>query len=48
MLEHYLKLAARDREGANGVALLAEIAAQCEPPLAVGARSASRATPGST
>ena len=36
-LEHYLKLAASDREGANGIALLAEIAALCEPPLAVGA-----------
>ena len=36
-LEHYLKLAARDREGASGVALLAELAADTEPPLAVGA-----------
>jgi HEAT repeat protein len=36
-LEHYSRLAARDREGANGVALLAEIAALCEPPLAVSA-----------
>lgn len=36
-LEHYLKLAASDREGTNGVALLAEIAALCEPPLAVSA-----------
>jgi hypothetical protein len=36
-LEHYLRLAASDREGANGVALLAEIAAVCEPPLAAAA-----------
>jgi HEAT repeats len=36
-LEHYLRLAANDREGANGVALLAEIAAACEPPLALAA-----------
>jgi hypothetical protein len=36
-LEHYLKLATSDREGANGVALLAEMAALCEPPLAVSA-----------
>ncbi len=36
-LEHYLKLAASDRDGANGVALLAELAAETEPPLAVGA-----------
>lgn len=36
-LEHYLKLATSDREGTNGVALLAEIAALCEPPLAVSA-----------
>jgi hypothetical protein len=36
-LEHYLRLAARDREGTNGAALLAEIAALCEPPLAVSA-----------
>lgn len=37
LLRHYLKLAPRDREGANGVALLAEVAARSEPPLAVGA-----------
>jgi len=36
-LEHYLRLAAADREGANGVAILAELAAEAEPPLAVGA-----------
>ena len=32
-----MKLATRDREGTNGVALLAEISALCEPPLAVSA-----------
>jgi HEAT repeats len=36
-LEHYLKLAAKDREGSNGVVLLAELAADSEPQLAVGA-----------
>jgi hypothetical protein len=36
-LEHYLKLAPGDREGASGVALLAELAAHAEAPLAVGA-----------
>ena len=42
-LEHYLKLAASDREGANGAALLAELAADTEPPLAVERRGAARA-----
>ncbi len=37
LLQHLLKLARADREGAAGVALLAEIAARSEPPLAEGA-----------
>jgi hypothetical protein len=36
-LRHYLKLAARDREGADGVSRLVEIAAWSEPALALGA-----------
>ena len=45
-LRHYLKLAARDRDGANGAALLAELAAQAEPPLAVGAAERLARHPG--
>jgi hypothetical protein len=37
LLRHYLKLAARDRAGANGAALLAVLAARGEPALALGA-----------
>jgi hypothetical protein len=37
LLQHYLKLAPRDREAAGGVALLARMAARGEPPLALGA-----------
>ncbi len=36
-LEHYLALAPRDRDGASGVAILAGLAAEAEPPLAVAA-----------
>jgi hypothetical protein len=36
-LRHYLRLAAPHRDGANGAALLADLAAQAEPPLAIGA-----------
>ena len=35
LLRHYLKLAPRDRDGANGAALLAALAARGEPALAV-------------
>jgi hypothetical protein len=37
LLRHYLALAARDREGAQGAALLCALAARGEPALAVGA-----------
>ncbi len=37
LLRHYLKLAPRDREQALGVALLVELAARSNPPLALGA-----------
>ncbi|TFG97288.1 MAG: hypothetical protein E4H11_02155, partial [Myxococcales bacterium] len=37
LLRHYLKLAPRDREQALGVALLVELAARSDPPLAIGA-----------
>jgi hypothetical protein len=37
LLRHYLKLAARDRDGADGAALLAALAARGEPPLAASA-----------